>query len=140
MEICSLIFSIIYLCQRDERWIILFLAKRIREKRIENGYTQEELGNLLNVSKVSVCHWEKNVKRPSSKNLIQLSKVLKTPLEYLIGSDDYVVASDGTDYGIMMAREEIDIIKELRKHEKLYKMLINDNPRRTFDRIDKNLF
>lgn len=118
----------------------MFLAKRIREKRVENHMTQEELGKLLNVSKVSVCHWEKGIKRPSSKNLIQLSKILNTPLEYLIGSDDYVVSSTDNSYGIMMAKEEIDIIKELRKHEKLYNMLINDNPKRAFDRIDKNLF
>ena len=117
-----------------------FLAKRIKEKRLENGYTQEELGKFLNVSKVSVCHWEKGVKRPSSNNLIQLSKVLHVPLEYLIGNDAYVVAEENNKYGIMMAKEEIDIIKELRKHEKLYNMLINDNPKRTFDRLDKNLF
>lgn len=118
----------------------MFLAKRIKEKRIENGFTQEELGSFLNVSKVSVCHWEKGIKKPSSKNLIQLATILKTPLEYLIGNDTYVVASSDSDYGMIMAKEEIDIIKELRKHEKLYAMLINDNPKRTFDRVDKNLF
>lgn len=118
----------------------MFLAKRIKEKRIENGLTQGQLGDALNVSKVSVCHWEKGIKRPSSKNLIQLSKVLNTPLEYLIGSDNYIMASNEQNYGIMMAKEEIEIIKELRKHEKLYNMLINDTPKRTFDRIEKNLF
>lgn len=39
----------------------------------------------------------------------------------------------------MLATEEINIIKELRNHKKLYDMLM-DNPKRTFDRIDKNLF
>jgi len=118
----------------------LFLIKKIKEKRIENNLTQEELGRALNVSKVTVCHWEKSIKRPSSKNLIQLSKVLNTPLEYLIGSDDYVIASDDTKYGLMMAKEEIDIIKELRNHDRLYKMLISEHPKRTLDRIDRNLF
>ena len=55
----------------------MFLSKRIKEKRIEAGLTQEALGKELNVSKVSVCNWEKGLKKPSSKNLIQLSKVLK---------------------------------------------------------------
>ena len=53
----------------------MFLAKRIKEERLKNNLTQEELGKLLNVSKVSVCHWEKGIKKPSSKNLILLSKV-----------------------------------------------------------------
>ena len=117
----------------------MFLSKRIKEKRIETGLTQEALGKELNVSKVSVCNWEKGLKKPSSKNLIQLSKVLNTPLEYLIGNDTYVVSEDDEKYGLMLATEEINIIKELRNHKKLYDMLM-DNPKRTFDRIDKNLF
>lgn len=117
----------------------MFLSKRIKEKRIEAGLTQEALGKELNVSKVSVCNREKGLKKPSSKNLIQLSKVLNTPLEYLIGNDTYVVSEDDEKYGLMLATEEINIIKELRNHKKLYDMLM-DNPKRTFDRIDKNLF
>jgi transcriptional regulator with XRE-family HTH domain len=72
----------------------MYLAKRIKEKRLESKLTQEKLGNLLHVSKVSVCNWENGIKRPSSKNLIQLSKVLNTPLEYLIGNDHYVISSE----------------------------------------------
>ncbi len=117
----------------------MFLAKRIKERRIECGYTQEDLGNLLGISKVSVCNWERGLKKPSSKNLIQISKVLNTPLEYLIANDKYVVSSKDEHYGLMMATEEIEIIKELRVHRKLYESL-SENPKRMFDRIDKNLF
>lgn len=115
------------------------LGKRIREKRIEMNMSQEDLGHLLNVSKVSVSHWERNAKKPSSKNLIQLSKVLNTPLEYLIGNDKYVVSSSDEEYGLMMENEEIEIIKELRLHKELYDKLI-ENPKRIIDRIEKNLF
>lgn len=117
----------------------MFLAKRIRERRIECGFTQEELGNILGISKVSVCNWERGTKKPSSKNLIQISKALNTPLEYLIANDKYVVSSKNEKYGLMMADEEIEIIKELRNHHKLYESL-SESPKRTFDRIDKNLF
>lgn len=115
------------------------LSKRIKEKRLEAKLTQEKLGSLLHVSKVSVSNWESGLKKPSSKNLIQLSKILNTPLEYLIGNDYYVISSDDEKYGIMMSKEEIEIIKELKNHKKLYEML-NDNPKRILDRIDKNLF
>ena len=122
----------------------MFLSKRIKEKRIEAGLTQEALGKELNVSKVSVCNWEtrlalSNEDKLARDYLIQLSKVLNTPLEYLIGNDTYVVSEDDEKYGLMLATEEINIIKELRNHKKLYDMLM-DNPKRTFDRIDKNLF
>lgn len=115
------------------------LGRRIKEKRKEMNMSQEELGALLNVSKVSVSHWERDTKRPSSKNLIQLSKVLNTPLEYLIGNDKYVISSNEEKYGLMMEDEEIEIIKELRLHKDLYEKLI-ENPKRIIDRIEKNLF
>lgn len=118
----------------------MFLTKRIKEKRLAAGLTQSELGNLLGVSKVTVCHWEKGDKVPSANHLINLSKILNVSIDYLLGSDAYVVSSSDKKYGLMMADEEINIIRELRKHEKLYNMLINDNPKRTFDRIEKNLF
>lgn len=114
-------------------------GKRIKEARKKALYTQEQLGELLNVSKVSICHWEKEVKKPSTKNLIALSKILNTPLEYLIGNDSYVISSKEESYGLMMANEELELIKELRNHKKLYNMII-DNPKRAFDRIEKNLF
>ncbi len=117
----------------------MFIGKRIKEKRLEYNYTQEQLGALLNVSKVSICNWENDVKYPSSKNLIQLSKILNTPVEYLVGNDTYVVSSNDENYGLMLADEEIALLEELRLHKKLYDMLL-DSPKRTIDRIEKNLF
>lgn len=117
----------------------MFLEKRIKEKRIAKEMTQEDLGNLLNVSKVSVCNWEKGSKKPSTKNLIQLSKVLNTTIDYLIGSDVYAVSEDNQKYGVMLANEELSIIEELRKHNRLHEMLC-DSPKRTLDYVDKKLF
>lgn len=115
----------------------MFLAKRIKEARIKQKLTQQELGTMLNVSKVSVCLWEKGTKIPSSKNLIQLSKVLNVSLEYLLGNDTYVISEDDNSYGLMMAKEEIEIIKELRKHQKLYDKLVG-SPKRTMDALEHN--
>jgi len=117
----------------------MFTGKRIKEKRLEHKFTQEELGRMLNVSKVSVCNWENDIKYPSSKNIIQLSKILNTPVEYLVGNDTYVVSQNEENYGLMMANEEIEIIKELRLHKKLYDMLM-ESPKRAMERIEKNLF
>lgn len=117
----------------------MFLGRRIYEQRKNQGLTQKDLGSLVGVSKVSICHWEKGTKRPSTKNLIQLSKVLNTPLEYLIGNDEYVISNEDESYGLMMTNEEINMIKELREHERLYDMM-NENPKRTLDRIEKYLF
>ena len=117
----------------------MFLEKRIKEKRLEHEYTQEELGNMIGVSKATICNWEKGVKRPSSKNLIELSKALNADIEYLVGNDIYAVSSRDDRYGIMLADEEMQVVRELRKHKELYKNLC-ENPKRVIDRIDKNFF
>ncbi len=115
------------------------LGKRLKEARKSKNFSQEELGHLIGVSKVSICQWEKETKKPSTKNLIAVSKILNVPLEYLIGNDSYVVSSNEENYGMMMTTEEIDVVKELKNHEKLYEMIV-ENPKRSFDRIEKNLF
>ena len=36
----------------------MYLGKRIKEARKKANMSQEDLGKILGVSKVSVCHWE----------------------------------------------------------------------------------
>ncbi len=117
----------------------MVLGKRIKEARKKQKLTQDDLARMLDVSKVTVCYWEKDIKKPSTKNLILLSKKLNTPLEYLIGNDEYVISESDTNYGLMMTNEEIDLIRELRNHNNLYTMLV-ESPKRTCERIEKNLF
>lgn len=35
------------------------VGEQIKELRLKNGWTQEQLGNLLNVSRSTVSSWEK---------------------------------------------------------------------------------
>ncbi len=117
----------------------MVLGKRIKEVRKSRDLTQDDLAQMIGVSKVTICYWEKEIKKPSTKNLILLSKKLNTPVEYLIGNDEYVVSESDNNYGLMMTNEEIDLINELRNHENLYRVLV-ENPKRTCERIEKNLF
>ena len=57
---------------------------KIEELRIKNGFTQEELAKKINVSRQSISEWEKGNSTPNIDNLILLSKILKTSLDYLI--------------------------------------------------------
>jgi len=100
--------------------------------------SQEELGKLIGVSKVSISNWERGIKFPSTDNLIMLSKTLNTSLDYLIGSDYYVEDADNKSYGITMAKEEIEIVRELKNNPKLYNMMISD-PKRTIDLINRKI-
>ena len=42
----------------------MFIGSRLKNLRIKNNMTQEELGNKLNVTKVSVCCYERNIRTP----------------------------------------------------------------------------
>ena len=112
--------------------------KRIKKLRIDSGYTQEELGNLLNVTKVSICNYENGNRMPSIDTLIDISNLFKVDLDYLIGTDTYVVSDDIENYGLRMATEEIELIKELRKHKDLYDNLTTDM-KRTIELIEKKI-
>ena len=70
--------------------------------------------------------------------LIAISNYFKVDLDYLIGTDSYVVSDNKEDYGLRMANEEIDLIIELRKHSDLYNSLIN-NQKRTIELIEKKI-
>ena len=117
----------------------MILGDIIKICRKAKNMTQEELGQLIDVSKVSICQWEKGIKTPSTKNLIELTKIFDVELSYLIGNDAYVVAEQDDKYSMYMAKEEIQILKEIKKHDKLYKDFL-DNPSRVIERIEKKLY
>ena len=117
---------------------MLLLGKRIKELRTKHSMTQQQLGNAINVTKVSICCYENGTRTPTLDTLIDLANVFRVDLSYLLGSDVYVVADQDNEYGISMSKEEIDLIKELKNHPDLYQQLIND-PKRTLDLIEKKL-
>lgn len=117
--------------------MILF-SKRIKELRKEAGLTQQQLGDKLNVTKGSICSYENGTRMASIEILIEISNLFHVDLDYLIGTDSYVVSDNKENYGMRMAKEEIDLIIELRKHSDLYSNLIN-NQKRTIELIEKKI-
>lgn len=116
------------------------IGQRIKKLRKSNGLTQQQLGNMLNVTKVSICCYEKGTRIPSLDTLKDLSNIFKVSLDYFVGNDSFVVSEESSNYGLKMAKEEIKIIEELRKSSNMYlyeKLL--DDPKRTIELINKKL-
>ena len=82
------------------------IGKRIKELRLKNGLTQKQLGDLINVTKVSICCYENGTRTPTLDTLHQLSNYFKKDINYFLGNDEYVFSDDNSDYGISMAIEE----------------------------------
>lgn len=113
----------------------MILGMRIRELRKKCGYTQQQLGNLIKVTKVSVCCYENGTRTPNLETLLDLAEVLNTNVDYLVGRDMMAVSENTPFY---ISKEEIKILQELRKSPKLYEKFITE-PKRAISMIEHTL-
>lgn len=63
-------------------------SERIKELREKNNLTQAELGRRLNVTRSSVNAWEMGVSIPSTEKVAELSIILHTSSDYLLGIEN----------------------------------------------------
>ena len=60
------------------------LGQRIQIARLKKGFTQEELGALLEVNGKSVSKWERGVTVSSLDHLYKICKILEISLDELL--------------------------------------------------------
>lgn len=60
------------------------MGKRIRDARVASGFSQEDLGDALSLTRSSVSLWEKGRSVPEDHNLQNLAELLKVTPEYLV--------------------------------------------------------
>ena len=58
--------------------------ERLFDLRRQAGLSQEELANLLNVTRQAVQKWEAGTSRPDMDNLMSLAEYFKVSLDYLV--------------------------------------------------------
>jgi len=117
----------------------MFNGKRLKELRTNMGLTQKQLGDLVNVTKVSICGYEKSNRTPNIETLIDLANILNTTPNYLLDSEVSAKVMEDTEaYSISISSDDMIILKELKKYPELYNM-IKDNPKRLIERINKKI-
>ena len=104
----------------------MLLAKRIKELRKEKNLTQEDLGKLINVTKVRI---------PTLETMVALADIFEVSLDNLLGREIEVVAKKRRT---RMSKEEVEFIKEIRKSERVFHLLTT-NPKRCASLINKKL-
>ncbi len=73
------------------------LGENIVRLRTEKRQTQEELADLLGVSRQSVSKWESDVSVPELDKLIKLSEVFAVTMDKLVkGNNITIETTDGT--------------------------------------------
>ena len=116
----------------------MLIGERIKQERINRGLTQAELGEMLGVSKVSVCGYETGTRTPTVDTFLKLIGILELKAEYALGLDIDVVAEDESEYHVIMSKEDMIIIEELKKHRELYNKLCSE-PKRTIELISRKI-
>lgn len=116
---------------------MFILCKRLKSLRINNNYTQEQLGLKLHLSKTSISNYENEKRMISIDTLVTMSRLYKVDLNYLVGMEENVKINNKEI--VKMSTEEYEIIQELRNHRKLYIDLIN-NMNNTIKLIENKLY
>ncbi len=95
-------------------------GEKLAKLRKEENYTQEQLAELLDVSRQSVSKWESDISYPETTKLIELGKMFSCSMDYLLKDD--ITEKNGETIGAMNEKtEEIKskVINE--KNKKRYK-------------------
>ena len=91
------------------------LGKRIRDRRIELELSQQQLANMMYVTRVAVANWEAGKRIPDLPTITQLSDCLKVDVNYLIdaiqGGEELSTVIVVDDEPILM-EGFVDIISE----------------------------
>ena len=60
------------------------LGEKIARQRRELNYTQEQLADILGVSRQSISKWESDIAYPETDKLIELGKLFDCSMDYLL--------------------------------------------------------
>lgn len=114
----------------------MILGYRLRELRRENKMSQNDLGKLLGISKVSISGYENGTRIPSLEILTGILDIFGVSADYLLGRELNVVCEDDNNTIISLSTSDIEIIREIRSNSELFNCIAN-NPKRFFSAITK---
>lgn len=64
--------------------------KRLREMRMERGFTQQFMADNMNVALRTYQCYETGTRNPSLDLLIQIADILNVSTDWLLGRDDFL--------------------------------------------------
>lgn len=116
----------------------MIIGERLKEARKIKKLSQQELGEIIGVSKVSICGYEKGTRTPTMTNFLDLIKILDLDVNYVLGQDISIISEKNEDYKVKVSSVDLAIINELKQNRELYNKMCSD-PKRTIDLIKKKL-
>lgn len=109
-------------------------SNRIKDLRKEMKYSQQELGDAIGVTKVSICGYENGTRTPSLDTFVMLADLFETSTDYLLGRTD-----ERNNETVSLPKDDYNIVRELKNsNSNLYTKLLKD-PKRYVSLIFKKL-
>jgi len=103
-----------------------YIGIRLRQRRIELGYTQTKVANKLRVTFQQIQKYEKGTNGVSSIRLLQLSNYLKVPINYFFEDfSEYLINLEKSKEGHMNVNYNflIKLYTELNSDQKIKLLL-----------------
>lgn len=69
------------------------LGDKLSKLRKENNYTQEQLAEILGVSRQAVSKWESDISYPETEKLLKLGELYECSMDYLLKDENSEAAS-----------------------------------------------
>lgn len=89
------------------------VGERIRRRRILLGFTQDQLGEALNISYQQVQKYETGANRVSAGRLHQIAETLQTNISWFFDA----TREDKDDYAAASSRHVIDLVRNFSRIE-----------------------
>ena len=102
------------------------IGKRLKELRIQKGLSQQDLGDAIGVTKVSICGYENGTRLPNLEKLVSLAEELETTTDYLLGREIKIVEAEEKNYIASISYEDDNLILEIRHYPNLYNKILKD--------------
>lgn len=116
----------------------MLIGKRLKDLRLKKGLSQQELGDLLGVTKVSVCGYENGTRTPSLETFILIAQIFNTTTDYLLGREITIINNESNEFLGKFSKEDVEMINEFKKYNSFYEK-ISKSPRRYVSLINKKL-
>ncbi len=111
-------------------------GQRLRDARKKANLTQAELANIIGVKAAEISQYESNKRTPRWPTFNKLLDALNITADEVLGRE--MTVHDDEGYEIKLAKEDLEILSQIKANPILYKTLLAD-PERNVQVINNNL-
>ena len=116
----------------------MLVGRRIKELRIKKGLSQQQLGEIIGVTKVSVCGYENGSRVPSLETFEQMAELFGTTTDYLLGREVMIKNPNTREFAGTISEDDVNLITELKHYNNLYNKITKDI-KRSINLINKKM-